>query len=103
MTTTIYDIFQLRKSGEFETAYKAACERYAVTRAYYTNLCMFWCALDFARYLVQSDRIAECPHVIGRMVDAYRYISDRDGIARATANQFLTQYYNSMSAVNSVC
>lgn len=99
MITTIYDIFELRKSGEFETAYVAACERYAVTRAYYTNLCMFWCALDFAHYLMENGRGAECPHVIGRMVDAYRYISDRDGLARVAANKLLTTYYNSTFAL----
>lgn len=82
--------------GEIETAYIAACDKYASHRGHYTTLCMFWCALDFARYLMNAGRVAECPRVIGRMVDAYQYVGDYTGEASKAANQLLTKYYNTL-------
>lgn len=96
MFTPIFEIFELRKSGEFEAAYMAACGNYAESCGHYTTLCMFWCALDYARYLMQSGRRAECPRVIGQMVDAYKYLADHTGMSRIAANELLTQYYNTL-------
>lgn len=93
MFTPIFEIFELRKNGELESAYKAACGNYVESCGHYTTLCMFWCALDYARYLMENGRVAECPCVIGKMVDAYRYLADHTGRSRVAANQLLTQYY----------
>lgn len=92
MLTPIFDIFELRKSGKFETAYNAARENFAHHRGHYTNLCMFWTALDFARVLMESGRIAELPCVIGQMIEAHHLISDRTGQATFEANKILTNY-----------
>lgn len=96
MILPIYDIFQLRKDGKLEAAYIAACDRYAESCGHYTTMCMFWCALDYARYLMENGRSTECPRVIGKMVDAYRYLADHTGRSRVAANQLLTQYYNTL-------
>lgn len=96
MITPIFDIFELRKSGKFETAYNAARENFAHHRGHYTNLCMFWCALDFARYLMNNGRHAEMPNVLGQMVTAYHLIADHSGQASTAANQLLNQYYNTL-------
>lgn len=51
---TVKEIFELRKQGRSEEAYKLIIPMYKEHQGHYTTICMFWCASDVLR-----NRLAE--------------------------------------------
>ena len=49
---TVKDVFELRRQGRVEEAYKAILPMYKVHHGKYTSLAMFWCAVDMMNLLL---------------------------------------------------
>ena len=49
---TVKEIFELRREGRVEEAYKAILPMYKVHHGKYTSLAMFWCAVDMMNLLL---------------------------------------------------
>lgn len=59
----VRDIFELRREGRTEEAYRAILQIYAIHQGPHTNLCMFWCTNDLFKMRVRekgSTRPANC-------------------------------------------
>lgn len=46
---TVQEIFDLRRAGQVEEAYRTILPMYKVHHGKYTTLAMFWCAVDMAK------------------------------------------------------
>ena len=51
---TVKEVFELRREGKIEEAYKTILPMYKVHHGKYTTLAMFWCAVDMANLLLTS-------------------------------------------------
>lgn len=49
---TVKEIFELRREGKIEEAYRAILPMYKVHHGKYTTLAMFWCAVDMMNLLL---------------------------------------------------
>lgn len=60
---TVREIFDLRREGKIEEAYRAILPMYKVHHGKYTTLAMFWCAVDMMNLLlsraVSNDATAQ--------------------------------------------
>jgi hypothetical protein len=52
---TVKEIFELRKEGKIEEAYRAILPMYRVHHGKYTSLAMFWCAVDMMKLLLSRS------------------------------------------------
>ena len=82
----VRDVFELRKEGRVEEAYRAISEIYAHHQGPHTNLCMFWCSSDMLRKYAKEKNVKSMRQMLGSMVKIYPTISDNRGdAARAIA------------------
>ncbi len=82
----VRDVFELRKEGRVEEAYRAISEIYAHHQGPHTNLCMFWCSSDMLRKYAKEKAVKSMRQMLGNMVKIYPTISDNRGdAARAIA------------------
>ena len=79
---TVKEVFDLRKQGRIEEAYKAIRPMYAVHQGKYTTLCMFWTAHDILKLRLQSKRIDEAEKIFKALLRILPNIEDKDGGAR---------------------
>lgn len=84
MTTTIQDIFEMRKNGQFEQAYAAVLPMYREHHGHYTTLCMFWTATDVMRLRIDSDRCVEAEQILASLRNLYPNLQDHDRLAART-------------------
>ena len=49
---TVKEVFELRRAGRVEEAYRAILPMYRVHHGKYTTLAMFWCAADMMNLLL---------------------------------------------------
>lgn len=49
---TVKEVFELRREGRVEEAYRAILPMYRVHHGKYTTLAMFWCAVDMMNLLL---------------------------------------------------
>ena len=49
---TVKEVFELRREGKVEEAYRAILPMYRVHHGKYTTLAMFWCAADMMNLLL---------------------------------------------------
>lgn len=91
MTTTIQDIFELRKNGQFEQAYAAVLPMYRVHHGHYTTLCMFWTATDVMRLRIDAGRCREAEQIMASLRHLYPNLQDKDLSAARTLNRLALQ------------
>lgn len=87
MTTTIQDIFEMRKNGQFEQAYAAVLPMYREHHGHYTTLCMFWTATDVLRLRLEAGRFAESEQILASLRNLYPNLQDKDWSAARTLNR----------------
>lgn len=91
MTTTIQDIFEMRKNGQFEQAYEAVLPMYREHHGHYTTLCMFWTATDVLRLRIDAGRCAEAEQIIASLRNLYPNLDDKEHSAAHTLNRLALQ------------
>ena len=64
----VRDVFELRKEGRVEEAYRAISEIYAHHQGPHTNLCMFWCSSDMLRKYAREENVKSMRQTLGSMV-----------------------------------
>lgn len=77
----VKDIFDIRKEGRTEEAYRAICQIYAHHHGPHTNLCMFWCSSDMFKKSAKTHDIEAMRQMLGNMVKIYPEIKDEKGEA----------------------
>lgn len=87
MTTTIQEIFEMRKNGQFEQAYEAVLPMYRVHHGHYTTLCMFWTATDVMRLRIEAGRCQEAEQILASLRHLYPNLQDKDRSAARTLNR----------------
>lgn len=87
MTTTIQEIFEMRKNGQFEQAYEAVLPMYREHHGHYTTLCMFWTATDVMRLRIEADKCAEAEQIFASLRALYPNLQDKDRSAARTLNR----------------
>lgn len=87
MTTTIQDIFEMRKNGQFEQAYAAVLPMYKEHHGHYTTLCMFWTATDVMRLRIEAGRCQEAEQILASLLHLYPNLQDKDYCAARTLNR----------------
>lgn len=87
MTTTIQDIFEMRKNGQFEQAYAAVLPMYRVHHGHYTTLCMFWTATDVMRLRIEAGKCREAEQIMASLRHLYPNLQDKDMSAARTLNR----------------
>ena len=75
----VKDIFDIRKEGRTEEAYRAICQIYAHHHGPHTNLCMFWCSSDMFKKSAKTHDIEAMRQMLGNMVKIYPEIKDEQG------------------------
>ena len=80
---TVKEIFQLRREGKFEEAYKAIRPIYARYRGKYTTLCMFWTAHDIFNLRLANGEIGESKRILEALKRVLVNMDDKDGRAAA--------------------
>lgn len=85
--TTIQDIFEMRKNGQFEQAYEAVLPMYREHHGHYTTLCMFWTATDVMRLRVEAGRCREAEQILAALCNIYPNLQDKDNSAARTLNR----------------
>ncbi len=53
---TVQEVFDLRRAGQVEEAYRTILPMYKVHHGKYTTLAMFWCAVDMAKLRLSQVR-----------------------------------------------
>lgn len=87
----VRDIFELRKEGRFEEAYKAIMQIYAFHQGPHTNLCMFWCTNDLFKLRMKEKKTDEARRLLYQLTQLYPHIEDRLLMGnRAIVNASLT-------------
>ena len=87
----VRDIFELRREGRTEEAYRAILQIYAIHQGPHTNLCMFWCTNDLFKMRVREKRIDEARKLLYQLTQLYPHIQDRLLMGnRAIVNTALT-------------
>ena len=79
---TVKDVFDLRKQGKIEEAYKAIRPMYAVHQGKYTTLCMFWTASDILKKRIEEKRVQEAENIFKALLRVQPNIEDKDGKAQ---------------------
>lgn len=87
MTTTIQDIFEMRKNGQFEQAYQAVLPMYREHHGHYTTLCMFWTATDVMRLRIEAGKCEEAEQIFSSLRNLYPSLQDKDMSAARTLNR----------------
>lgn len=87
MTTTIQDIFEMRKNGQFEQAYAAVLPMYKEHHGHYTTLCMFWTATDVMRLRIEAGKCREAEQILVSLRHLYQSLQDKDLSAARTLNR----------------
>lgn len=77
----VKDIFDIRKEGRTEEAYRAICQIYAHHHGPHTNLCMFWCSSDMFKKSAKTHDVEAMRQMLGNMVKIYPEIKDEKGEA----------------------
>lgn len=90
-TTTIQDIFEMRKNGQFEQAYENILPLYREHHGHYTTLCMFWTATDVMRIRMDNGKCAEAEQLFAAIRQLYPNLQDRNLIAARTLNRLALQ------------
>lgn len=80
---TVRDIFELRRQGRIEEAYKAIRPMYAAHKGKYTSLCMFWTASDIFKLRLEQERVNDAYLIFQALKHVLPYINDSDGKAMA--------------------
>ena len=87
----VRDIFELRREGRTEEAYRAILQIYAIHQGPHTNLCMFWCTNDLFKLRVKEKRIEDARKLLYQLTQLYSHIDDRLFMGnRAIVNAALT-------------
>lgn len=95
---TIYEIFELRKNGEYERAYFSAKKNFAKNpNMHYTTLCMFWTSIDYARYLQDSGKHQKAVEPIKDAKAVYSKLQDLDNSALSALYKVATRTQREMS------
>ncbi len=76
---TVKDIFELRKQGRIEEAYKAIRPLYAVHKGKYTTLAMFWTASDILKKRLEEKRVDEALAIYKALLRLLPAIDDTEG------------------------
>ena len=76
---TAKEVFELRKQGHREEAYKAARSLYATDKSPYTSLAMFWTAVDILRSRVGEGRLEEAQKIFLALERLLPTVPDKDG------------------------
>lgn len=91
---TIQEIFELRKHGQFATAYNAAKQMYSEHSGHYTTLCMFWTSVDYARVLAESGQLGKARYVLQDAIDIYPKLQDVDRSAKKALDRVKDMLYS---------
>ena len=70
---TVKEVFELRREGKIEEAYRAILPMYRVHHGKYTSLAMFWCAVDMAHLLLSrsTSNQADSPQALSEAEKIY--------------------------------
>lgn len=82
MKTTIQDIFEMRKAGQIEDAFKACLPMYREHHGHYTTLCMFWTSIDMVRVYEERGAYYKAENLLKGCYRLYSYLQDADGAAQ---------------------
>lgn len=85
--TTIQDIFEMRKNGQFEEAYAAVLPMYRDHHGHYTTLCMFWTATDVMRLRIEAGKCVEAEQILASLRNLYPNLQDKEWTAAHTLNR----------------
>ncbi len=85
--TTIQEIFEMRKNGQFEQAYAAVLPMYREHHGHYTTLCMFWTATDVMRLRIEAGKCTEAEQMFASLRNLYPNLQDKDRSAARTLNR----------------
>ena len=75
---TIKEVFELRRQGKIEEAYKAIKPIYARYRGKYTTLCMFWTAHDIFKLRLANGEVEEARKILIALKRVAANMDDRD-------------------------
>lgn len=89
--TTIQEIFEMRKNGNFEQAYNAVLPLYKEHHGHYTTLCMFWTATDVMRLRVDAGNCDEAERIFASLLHIYPNLQDKDYTAARMLNHLALQ------------
>ena len=78
---TVKEVFELRREGRVEEAYRAILPMYRVHHGKYTTLAMFWCAVDMMNLLL-SRAVDSTEISIAALKDAEKIYFEADRIAK---------------------
>ncbi len=85
---TVQEVFDLRRAGQVEEAYRTILPMYKVHHGKYTTLAMFWCAVDMAKLLLSrvkgNDTASqaaydEAERIHRSLLNLYPNINDGEG------------------------
>jgi len=76
---TAKDVFELRKHGLKEDAYRVARSLYATDKSPYTSLAMFWAAVDILKSRFGEGRIDEAEKIFLALERMLPTVPDKDG------------------------
>lgn len=89
--TTIQEIFEMRKNGNYEQAYNAVLPLYSEHQGHYTTLCMFWTATDVMRLRIEAGKCEEAERIFASLCRIYPNLQDRDYTAAHMLNHLALQ------------
>lgn len=85
---TVQEVFELRRAGKVEEAYRAILPMYRVHHGRYTTLAMFWCATDMLNLLLtrvqgaddaSRTALAEAERILMSLERLYPQLQDEQG------------------------
>lgn len=89
--TTLQEIFEMRKNGNFEQAYNAVLPLYSEHHGHYTTLCMFWTATDVMRLRIDAGECEQAERIFASLRQIYADLQDSEHTAARMLNRLALQ------------
>lgn len=80
---TVKEIFELRKAGKTEEAWREIEPMFAVHQGHYTSIAYFWTASDLFAIRIKEKRTEEARRLLSCMLKGFPHLQDKDGRANA--------------------
>lgn len=75
----VSEIYELRKQGRTEEAFKSICSIYAVDKGPRTSRAMFWCAVDMLKLCINEQRYDEALKIFLALKRLFPRVPDENG------------------------